>query len=460
VARIQRIKEIIGGKLPSYNSAFVQVRGLAFPLDIFLAGRARFARKLGEVLSIWIADNATTLAAPVTTYDTKLVLDEVIPWVVPGSKLRLGNQVFVFVEDITDAGFGILLTETPITRFEAGSEVELYAHPLQMNVSYAATPENPEDFISVLSDHKIYPGDIITVGSYEHDVTEVILVNTREDGRFQYQLTLATGITSSLNAGSYTDVYLRAYPAYESLPLRTPTLPTTVIGSVGPFLFDRVSGELFTDLNIEEIDIVTTYDTSGAQITTSKLTKNAVIYGASISPDMFLFWDKVRGKIQWDGNRKAFKAITDTKGVFQLHNMCVPVIPPGQVTRWLARIEATVETRMVVELEPNSPQVFIIPAGTSTSVAIEFPLTNKPIERIHIVFDTGSINPEAAVYMKSWETNTPSVGFISHATIAKVTGRFLWGSSGAFAKPYFLKLDYIRAQADLLAKLDSGLIAS
>jgi len=458
VARIQRIREIINGKLPAYNSAFVQVRGLAFPLDIFLAGRARFARKLGEVLAIWIADNATTLAADVTTYDNKLVLDEVIPWVVPGSKLRLGNQVFVFVEDIVDDGFGLLLTETPITTFEAGSEVELYAHPLQMNVSYAATPEDPEDFISIISDHKIYPGDVITVGSYEHDVTEAILANTLEDGRFQYQLTLATGITSNLSAGSYTDVYLRAYPAYESLPLRTPTLPTTVIGSVGPFLFDRVSGELFTDLNVEEIDIVTLYDTSGAQISTSNMSKNEVIYGVSLSPDMFLFWDRVRGKIQWDGTKKAFKAITDQYGVFQLHNMCVPVFPPGQVTRWLARVEATVETKMVVELEPNPPQVFTIPAGTSTSVAIEFPTTDAPIERIHIVFDTGTDNPEAAVYMKSWETNTPSVGFISHATIAKVTGRFLWGSSGAFAKPYFLKLDYIRAQADLFAKLNSGLL--
>ena len=209
-------------------------------------------------------------------------------------------------------------------------------------------------------------------------------------------------------------------------------------------------------MNVEETDIVTLYDTSGGVISTSIFGKNVLVSGIPISADCFLFWDRVRGKMQWDGNREAFKSITDSSGVSHIHYQCVPTIKPGQFTSWRCLIETTVDTKMVVELEPNTNQEFILPAGVQTAVVINFPVDSNPIERIHVLFSTDI--PESVVYMKGWQIDTLTVGSISHATVAKVSGHSVWASSGAMAKPFFLKLDYIKAQADLLAKLDAGLI--
>jgi hypothetical protein len=80
MARIRKIQEIINGKLPSYNSAFIKVRGLAIPLDIFLKGKVRFARKLGAQLSIWIPDNATITTAETSIANNKLFVQDKISW--------------------------------------------------------------------------------------------------------------------------------------------------------------------------------------------------------------------------------------------------------------------------------------------------------------------------------------------------------------------------------------------
>ena len=457
MARIRRIHEIINGKLPSYNSAFIKVRGLAFPLDIFLKGRARFSRKLGAQLSIWVPENATTLAAFLSVTQTKASLTDLIPWLVPGSKVRLNNQLFAFVEDVVDNGYGVLLAESPLVNIPMDAPFELYGHPLEINATYPGTSEDPITFLSIISDHKIYLTDAINVGSFDYEVTESLLVQTLPDGRFQYQLTVSHGIPHHLDVGRTDQAYLRAHPAYESLPLTVPTTSGTVITNIGPFLFDRVSGPFYTDMNVEETDIVTLYDNMGGIISTSILGKNELVSGISISADCFLFWDKVRGKMQWDGNRQAYQSITDSAGVSHIHYQCVPTIKPGQLTSWRCLIETTVETKMVVELEPNAKQEFILPAGVQTAVVIDFPLDSKPIERIHVLFSTET--PESMVYMRGWTIDTLTVGFISHATIAKVSGHSVWASSGVMAKPFFLKLDYIKAQADLLAKLDAGLIA-
>ena len=459
MGKLKRIQDTISGKLPSYNSAFLKVRGLAFPLDVFLTGTVRFARKLGSLLPVWIPDNATTLSEAASTKNNKLLFSYMPSWVVPGSKLRLGQQVFAFVDDVI-AG-GVFLTENPTIELAAGASVELYGHPLEMAASYPGTPEAPVNIVIVASDYKIYPGDMLNIGAFDHEISATSGPVIRGDGRFQYQLTVIEGITSNLDLGRQDQAYLRAYPAYESQQLKTPTIPGTLISNIGPFLYDRVSGPFFTDLNVEEVDIVTVYDSSGAQLSTSKMAKNALIYNASISADAMLFWDKSEGSIQWDGNRQAFKAITSAAGLFHLHYQCEPNIPVGQVTfSWKINVEAEVDTTMIVELEPNINQVFNLVGGEKTSVEVLFPLDDLDIQHIHVLFNTEAVNPGKAVYIRSWETTTPTVGSISHATIAKVTGQFVWGSSGVFAKPYMLKLDYLKASADLFAKFNQGMIAS
>jgi hypothetical protein len=280
---------------------------------------------------------------------------------------------------------------------------------------------------------------------------------------YYYVVTVDQLIPVDLEFGSYDQVYLRCHPAYESQKLPVPLIPHTTNSNIGMFLYDRVSGVFFTDLIVDEVDTVTLYDTAGVAIYDPiNMAKNSLVVSSPVLPDMFLFWDKIRGRIQWDGNRQAFKAIGDSTGLFHLHTVCVPVIPTGQVSSWSMQVETTVDTKVIIELEPNERQVFaVIPANSVTTVNIDWATlpTPLPVERIHILLDTGGV-ADAVTYLKGWEQDTPTVGYISYVTIAKVSGKFLWGSSGAWAKPYFLKLDYIKAKADLYARLDQGLLVS
>lgn len=457
LGRLSKIHETINGKLPSYNSAQVRLRGLTIPMDVFLSGRVRFARKIGELLPVWLPDNAANLSANSPPQQNRLTIDEPIRWLVPGSKLRLANQVFAFVHDVIDKGFGILVADPLPVNFYTGDNVELYAHPLEVNGEYPATPIEPVYAINILSDHKIYPGDEINVGSFNHEITVAHLAHIHEDGRFQYQLTLATGITSDLHLNRQDQVYLRAYPAYESNSLKTPTVPGRIVGGVGPFLYDRISGPFFTDLTVEEIDIITAYDSTQTILFQEKTDKNKLLYAVSITPDMFLFWDRIRGGMQWNNKFQAFKFIADDLGIAHIHFRCIPVIEPGQINHWRTRITPDVSCTMLVEFEladgTSNKQQFPIDGGRTNTVSIMMP--DKSIERIHVMLKT---EPGTTAMMKGWDIDTSAIASISHATIAKVSGRFLWGSSVAFAKPYWLRLDYLKTQADLVAN-DHGLLA-
>jgi hypothetical protein len=574
MAKLRKISEVINGKLPSYNSAFLNVRGLAIPLDIFLKGSPRFAKKLGSEFSIWSADNTTNLTQDTSVKQNKLFISPILPWIAVGSKLRLNNQVFGFVDDIVDSGFGIILKDSPVINLPTGSLVELYGHPLEIVGTYSGSPQYPagtatsvtgiltatanfsnadtiligtkvytfqniltnvdgnvligstasaslDNLIAAInltdgaglvyatattanpfvtayagdadtmliiprnvdntilaencsnaswstnlsipgiilnSDYKIYQTDEINVGSFSYKVVRSKLLSVLDDGRYQFQVLIEIGITSKLEDGRTDQAYLRAHPAYESTVLHAPTAAGTVLNNVGPFLYDRVSGPFFTDMDVEETDIVTLYDSTSNILSTTEFSKNELISGISIPSDAFLFWDKVRGSMQWDGVRQAFVSVTDKDGFSHIHFKCVPLIKPGYFNSWRCLVETTVNTTMTVELEPNTKQQFILPGGVRTAVIIDYPAESLPIERIHVLFQTEV--PGSKVYMKNWEVDIVTVSAISHTTIAKVSGSNVWASSGAFAKPYFLRLEYIKAQVDLLAKFDSGLIVS
>lgn len=451
--RIHDLFQLVNSKLPSYNSAFINSRGISLPLDIFLSGTVRFARKLGDKFPIWVPHNSTELSSSSSVLDNTLKFTEVLPWIVVGSRLRIDNRFVVQVDDIFDDELTVILTENLITNVSSGAAVELYANPLEV----VGTFPSPVTTFVVKSPYKIYIGDSIVYELFEFSVLSAVFVSTLIDGRYQYQLTIGDGgILDTITDGSTSSIYLRAYPAYESPKMVIPTIPNAN-SEIGPFLFDRISGTFYTDLDVEEIDLIQTYDQSGNLLHTYDAEKNFFLYQLPISADSFLFWDKLRGSLTWQKEIKSFKAISDKDGKFHLKYKCVPVIEPGQITSWQVKVTPSVSTRMAVELEPNVSQVWDLPGGVSSTVSIQFPITSSTIEYIHLLFDTSSGNQE--VLMKSWEISALPIRFISHITIAKVFGR-TWASASAYAKPVWMKLDYLMASTDISSLLDGGLLSA
>lgn len=610
MGRVRKIFELVNSKLPSYNSGFVKMRGIAHPLDIFLTGRLRFARKVGSPLPIWLPDNQTTLALPASAHTRKMTFSDVVGWLVPGSKLRIDGRSIVYVDDIVDEGRSVLLTEDLLTGYPADTVIDLYGHPLELNGTFSprsvrpvsddyvrnldprgsavvvstsdqalvgepvidgvptssgdrvllvgqSNPEEngiwvvsvftwsrPADFsggtsaaraqvfvtggdvnsgtswvctssddsstiadpssvpavpgnrltwtqLSVVttfvvhSDHPIYKGDVVNYRFFEYDVVSAIPTGLLPDGRRTYQVTIDVGIPDTLENGRTDQLYLRAFPAYESERRPLPKIPITE-SNIGPFLYDRLSGSFFEDLDVEEKDIVTLYTASGSVISSFDDGKNTLIYNLAIPSDSFLFWDLSAGKLNYSRTYSRFVALTNEDGKFHLHFTCVPEIshnPPG-FEGWRVQVTPHNDCYMVVHLEPNPVRApftsrapgalappppprggVFLPAGVTTSVNIDFPPGSEAIKRIHILFDSevtpGVPQANTRIDMESWEIRgTETVAFISHATIAKVTGRNVWASGPAFAKPNWLRLTYLRVQTDLYSRFNAGLLAT
>ena len=713
MGRLRKIFELANAKLPSYNSAFVKARGVALPLDTFLSGRMRFARKIGSPLPIWLPENQMVLSSRASATKNRLEFEEPNPWITLGSRLRINPGSFVIVDDILEGGRVVITKDPLITSYPSGTTVDLYGHPLETNGTYspASTPVTPlpDDFVRDLvprgsavahaatnqvlsgeptidgvatsagdvilctgqtdttenglwavspfswsrpsnfsggstsfrsqvfvisgtvyagtgwlctsfeasstisdpfsvpptvgspltwrqlnnvttfvvhSDQPIYRGDSILFKFFEYEVKESLSVGSLPDGRVTYQITINIGIPEVLEDGRDDQVYLRAYPAYESTQRPLPKIPLTTSG-IGPFLFDRISGSFYEDLDVEEIDIIRTHSASGSLIREDVLRdgKNFLIYNTAIPSDSFLFWDRSQGRPNFSRSNQTFVATTDDRGFFHMHYKCVPEIIHKEdgFEGWRVQVTPQEDVYMVVSLEPNdlrppftlrapgslppppSPRGgLFLPAGVTTSVNIDFPEGSKDIEYIHLLFQSeavlrsgrsapftlgpgttlevsvdggptqtvtfnpldfadisnatasevaGAINsytsglyatalssgevvlrsnnrgdssdlhvlggtanpdldfpttplggpsvPNVRIDMGSWETRgVESVSFVSHATIARVTGKNVWASSSAFAKPNWLRLAYLVVQTDIYSKFNSGLLST
>ena len=261
MARLQKIFETINSKLPSYNSAFTKVRGLAIPVDTILGGNLRFAKKIGFPIPIWLPDNLTTTSKDATIVNNFLLLNSPLTWATPGSMLRISKHFLVHVEDIASDGLRLNLTDTLVTNVSSGSDVELFASSIEVNGNYL-TP--PTSIIVVNSLYRIYVGDSIVYNSFEYVVSSLVFVGILPDGRFEYKLTLSEPIPDPLYDTRTDQLYLRAYPAYESGKVLIPTIPHINVADndIGPFLYDRISGVFYTDDIVDEVDNVTLYDSS------------------------------------------------------------------------------------------------------------------------------------------------------------------------------------------------------
>jgi len=438
----------------------------------------------------------------------------------------------------------------------------------------------------VHSSEPLYPGDVINFKAFEYDVAEALLTGSLPDGRSTYQVTIDVGIPETLEDGRTDQVYLRAYPSYESTNLPIPEVPLTS-ATVGPFLFDRISGPFFEDLEVEEIDVISTHTASGAVIDRNIVRngKNFLIYNLSLPADSFLFWDRSEGRPNFNRDKQTFVAFTDDEGLFHMHFKCVPEIEhrPPSLEGWRAQFTPEEDVYLTIDLEPNGLLApftarlpgapappppprggLFLPAGVTTPVNIDFPAGSSPIEFMHILIQSeavlksgssetfglspgntlilsvdggadqtvtfnpgdfadiftatavevvtkinsvisgltatalsdgrlllrsdnrgstsslhvvggianlalafpttllaGAFVPNVRVDMGSWEIRgVQTTAFVSHATIARVTGRNVWASGSAFAKPNWLRLAYLAVQTDIYSRFNSGLLAT
>lgn len=539
--------------MPTESSAYTRVMGLAIPIDPFLTGTTRFARKIGDFTSLVMADTSTSLATDGNVNASRILTNEIIPWVVVGSRMLVQSSELMTVRDFqvdtTRNQMTIDFEERFITHHPAGSAVLLYGHPVTvdaiqpatltatfnstlvdgtgavtgvvgrhyvvlpsvpvsvivatdtasfvnlpwtnpLNTAVVAFPNTPiagvqityriEQTLTVSSTVPIYPHDELTIRFGGFEIASAVLAN-QMNGVYVYGITMMGNVRFPPQAPAGRSVldgygpkagdtiYLRCWSCYSSKPCAIPSLPFSN-SNLGPVAFDWLSGVTMEATSYDEFMTITTQDAAQNPVWTQEVQKNHVLLQEPIRSDAILFWDLLRGHLNWNGTETLAK--TDQVGTpeFQAHYRCVPPFKgEGQIQTWRLRFANPNATavRVLITLDPTAPQTFIVPAATTKFLSILVP-QNQDIERIYIAFHAvipDPNNPAAWIpggtlpdwcRFGAWAIDGSVIQFVQYRLLAKVDSRFKWASTGACIKPLFLNIEYLRTQLDLNAFPENG----
>lgn len=556
---ISRIGEVLNSELPTDSSLETRVMGVALPVDPFITGSTRFARKRGDFTSTVMADNTTSLASVGNINGQTLLTNEILDSIVPGSRLLIQDTELVTVDDfstdVKKSQMTIRIHEKLRTQHPVGSKVLLYGHPIEVtglqpgtltetfnvilvDVTGAITgtvglryvvlsappvqiinvtdlssntalpyttptgnilglPTAPLGSITVIFDIqqtltvsstvKIFPHDDLTFRFGAFEIQTAVLVNYVAPN-YIYNLALLPNVRLPPPAPAGKSVqdgygpvvgdtiYLRCWPVYESQILPLPVIPPQDT-NFGPFCADWLSGTV-TELTVyDEFMSLTQHDGALNPIITEEVQKNHVVMREPVRSDAVLFWDILRGSVNWNGQETLVKtdgvsADEPQVGEFQAHYKCVvPLNKDGQITSWRIRFTNpnTQAARVVITLEPTAPQVFDVPAQTTQYLKVLVsanPLVTRIFFAVIPVIPEVN-NPTVLVpggtltdwcRIGGWSIDGSICQFVSYRLLAKVDSRFRWASTGLFCKPIFLNIEYLRSRLDLSANVNNGKI--
>jgi hypothetical protein len=325
----------------------------------------------------------------------------------------------------------------------------------------------------VRSTVKLYKQDVLALNASQYTFESVTLASQTSTS-YVYQLRLSKGIRfppeapdAVTNVGSYRPtvgsiVHIRAFAVYESDLVAIPVLPTTQ-AMLGPVAVDWLSGTTVESEPVEEFASIELFDASMDHISTQDMTKNDVLWQFPIRSDAFLFFDVLRGSVNWNGTETLLYTDNNlTLPVGQLHYQCVPHANVAPITKWAFTVSNpnTTAVRIAVQFDPASPQSFDIPAQNKKLITVLAP--QGDFERIFLsVFpitsagDPGGLMPQP-VAIGSWYPDSVTIGFVRYTILVKSESRYTFGASTLLTKPIFLNTEYLKTFIDFNALMDNA----
>jgi hypothetical protein len=302
-------------------------RGIIYPIDFGGLGQIRFGEKEGSQFPLIRPANRFIINedAPV---GTDFVVVQVNPtWLEPGGYVTIGERETHQVDDVNEAN--IFLTDRLVSDYETGQFVYHYSNPIEVEGTYS----EGQLVINVDSRWFLVRGDVLAIATNrspytttfnEYQIIDLSLVSFVND-IYQYQVTLDAGIPTDLEDG--TTIQLRAYPAYKSPIRNIPSTAGAVRRVAGPFLLDWVSAPLRNRMELDETQTVYLYNNGRKLLGSPRVVeKNDTVLANPIPAEQFLFWQKVNGSVNYDGDDERFVMTTNSKGRWRLKYECIPRI--------------------------------------------------------------------------------------------------------------------------------------
>jgi hypothetical protein len=449
--KLRRIEDLANLVAKDYSLVHLVPRGTPVFVDQNLRGRVRFSKRQGNFLPIIATENSSSVASAVASPANKLKVSRVIKgFEVSGAVLSIGpGRELVRIADIDPTTGDVVIEGELIASHSAGTSVHLFGVPVEVIGNYSTG----KNVIQIRSAEPVMSGDQIAietaVGLINSTVSTRIVRTTflglTNDGRSNYEIVLTEGVSRDL--ANEDLIILRAQPGYQSEKMR--------LHVNGPFVVDYVSGPFFDGLQIDEYLNIQLFNTLGQPVAGYEqpvsVGKNFAVQGVSIRSDSMLFWDVLRGSIQYRNGK--FIAVTDAAGKFALSKELVPEFTPG--TEWTVSVRSNNPAALRVGFMPNGYRDFSLITNIRQRVVVGTETTEQNANRIEVVVTTQM--PFKEVEFDNWHPTPSSVVSMVYQITSTAYGNSVWQAGSLMLKPQFFTLDDITARYDFSA-YDNGVI--
>lgn len=435
-------------------------RGLPYFVDNLLKGSARFSKRTGNSIAVLNPDNTYLLAEDTQAQTDQVTLKIKTDWIQLRSLIEFGpGKEIVQVKDFSSSTNTITFYQQLVQAYTQSLD-HVVLHSVPIIVDFNSSIGNTT--LLVKTHFYIVNGDIITYALStglidsitESRVVQATYAGTTTDPYFTflYTLTLETPLKKSLSEGE--EIFLRAYPAYQSVPIRVPNLLTSS-ESMGPFLVDTFSGNLIEGKPSKEVMSIRTLDRGGGYILGNSneyitKAKNYVVTQRPIAAHVPMFWQLAEGSMRITPTRVIIKA--NDSSLFNAGTRCTPNFDTG--TLWRIKIRSTENCSIRFIFDPYSLQEFMLNADVNYTVVVGIASGVDKITAMSINATFSSSNGSASI--TDWSTVDKSVYQVQYCMMTETTGIATWQGTGLILKPMFLNSDLLKMNYDSNIPYDSG----
>ena len=459
-AVLEKMEDFANNIAAAYTTTHLVPRGVPRFVDQALKGTLKFSRRIGNTLPTIQPQNQITLTQDAAVLQNILNVNSILPGYAPKSLVRINNQEVVEVADVDTSLLIITLTEDLFVAHSSGNYVDLFGIPAYVYGPVApggVLPAHVTTTFYVRSSYRIITGDQLYIqqtpslilSGTSFTVTDAVPLYPLAND-FITMVTLDQPIPRDLALND--TVYLRTFPGYVSPIVTIPSHRRRPM-YMGPFVVDYVSGRFDDGDDIVENLDLQAYDSIGRQFLGvdpvisnqtyfSRSAKNTPIISVPIHASSFLFWEVIRGKINYQPDH--FMLIADDSGRAVISTELTPAWTGPQT--WICQAQGVTADfgSVYSRFYPNS-EVLAGSISMASPSTLEFTLTGQSATRLEIVF-TGP--PNGIIKFGSWfpvlKSSTLPVVYtdntitkLQYTISARVIGNTIWQAGSLMIKPYF-----------------------
>jgi len=465
------------------------VRGRPRFLDPQLdRGYLRFALRRGASFTALLPDNKFKLSLSAYKASQRVVLQSRPSWFQLNCLIRVGSsesvgELHIIQDLIADSE---IETRDPLLQnyiVDEDSDVPNFVTLLGTPATFFAVALPPFERKSLIIEswYRIFPGDAIycspTPQVYdslaEFEIKRADAIGTRPGTGvepttiYRYEVEVATK-SGLLPFAPTVDLplYLKAQPIFARGDFGDGDIK--IPNNIGPCLLDAYYGDLLINEKVETRLGIKTWDAFGNQLNSAltgnqewqPIPENYLLLERPIRSDTFLFWQRIKGKFQYQKSG-FFQAELDDSGEFIMSSdILVPHFPVDRQHGWVIPIIPQGAARVTVQFEPQATQVFDIPGNQLSFVRPKLLVDPNRKGVFRIVFAIKGA-PNARVEIRDWNYDGSTVQSVSYFMLgAKAAfGDNRWLSGGFCAKPLFFNLDVLKGHySDGSTKYNSGYV--